>query len=70
MCAHQFSMMMNKINQSRRENVKVDINLEMHTYYSFNICAYLNEAGGLLMVILTSVTETRNVISIGLAPYL
>ena len=40
MCAQQFSMMMNKMNQSRRENVKVDINLEMHTYYSFDMCIF------------------------------
>ena len=39
-CVHNFSMMMNKMNQSRRENVKVDINLEMHTYHSFDMCIF------------------------------
>ena len=85
MYAQQFSMMMNKMNQSRRENVKVDIKLEkcistsnptFLTTAVHSICAYLSFClwGSrahciAFAVILTSVTEI-NVISIGLAPYL
>ena len=51
MYAQQFSMMMNKMNQSRRENVKVDIKLEkcistsnptFLTTAVHSICAYLS----------------------------